>query len=614
MVSLQISKSSRRKTSLFKSPLFWGMVILIVIGLIVMIILLVKNATNNNGGGKHGPIPPSDVTDCLALNYYGGDAGAPQKICGVFDGFSHWTWAGMQQWLAYYAWRSGLNDKAKAKGLDSHVVIYEAQFIPESWLSEVKVGILGAKKGIKTPAEALPLLCKKDNDCQQGKTSGSIRPPGPNFTCQHGICVDQCLVAEPKSCKGKTNNFCANYFKNTLNCPSDGFCREDNHTCKYNSPHPDDAGCYKCKFGQKDDPCEKKCTGAWCRSNGCCHGVKADGSCIGNSTEFYQDSTQQSWSAFNKEKCTSENMNACNSFANIYTVVGTEWEINDTYPNGHLLGAKGGEGQALCPYGSYYDPTDKTEGPYGSCKEWSRQCLNGETSMMGFCDKKFDSTTKPATKSVNVYVGKNVAGASSNGFMKLPIPEITLTWYAFVGEVQTSSNDTLAKNYVQTILNFCQAAGIQHLAFPFIIPDKNNTPWITQGTGSAPENAADWIINHVLIPAKNANVGIGLNVYASYKDSGWKNWMTGGTGVVNCFTDNCSATTQQNAMLCQVAYGEMKKKPVFLIHVLTKQKPIAAIWITVIGTRKRKNANILKLQKILQQKELTVRLRLSLVI
>ena len=98
-------------------------------------------------------------------------------------------------------------------------------------------------------------------------------------------------------------------------------------------------------------------------------------------------------------------------------------------------------------------------------------------------------------------------------YESLKIPEITLTWYALSGEAKTSTKDTNVIGYTTLILDFCQKAGIKNLAFPFMVPDKNNRPWIINGGkgGLIPTNYQDqinyavkWIQKNVLkFPFKN---------------------------------------------------------------------------------------------------------------
>ena len=178
---LKISRSRKRKKSTLWLWLLLIFLLLIIIAVVLYFILAGKKTPSGPGptpsgptpsgpsgppGPPPGPTPPDDLTDCLALNFYGSDTGgaAPQKICGVFDGFSHWSWAGMQQWLAYFSYKTG----AKS------VIIYEAQFVPESWMTEVDATITNpGMKGKKGSANLLPMTCESDKVCKGDVTTGN---------------------------------------------------------------------------------------------------------------------------------------------------------------------------------------------------------------------------------------------------------------------------------------------------------------------------------------------------------------------------------------------------------------------------------------------------------
>jgi len=51
-------------------------------------------------------------------------------------------------------------------------------------------------------------------------------------------------------------------------------------------------------------------------------------------------------------------------------------------------------------------------------------------------------------------------------------------------------------------------------------------------------NAMNWLVTNLLTPAKTKGIEIGLNVYASSKDSRWRQWWRGG-GDAACFKDPC---------------------------------------------------------------------------
>jgi len=416
------------------------------------------------------------------------------KVCGVFDGFSHWGLQAMMQFLAYFSNQTGAQ----------HVVIYEAQFIPKSWF--IAVGInLGDKKynldpGSKRAAPWLPINCTENSDCKKGSECNS-----------EGVCENPCVKLE-KTCTNDKD--CNTLYKNCPCPPPDpktglptcGYCRTDNHTCHYNMPS--------------------------------------------DTVESYQDSGQTKWGRFkdNTAPCdTQAGAKKCTSFMMTQMQANATWDPKST--GGYVKSLDKSGVSAICPYGQYYDPDATPSSPFGDCVDWTQKCNTGETSVMGFCDQ----TTPPPPPKDNPSYSPNPKDCSKNSSCKinvwegkdtvsLPIPEITLTWYAFSGDVKTANTDTTAKGYTQLILDFCMKAGIKNLAFPFIVPDKNNRPWIINGGDGGPiqpktttqvTNAVAWIVHNVLTPAQKNGITIGLNVYASGKDSQWKQWYTG-SGTAAC--------------------------------------------------------------------------------
>ena len=603
----------KKNKNILKNPVFWIIVIFLA-GLTVGLIIYFTTKTGRTvvpasrpspgpntppspgpntpppqpGPNTPSPPPAQGLTDCLALNYYGPGV-APQKICGVFDGFSHWSWAGMQQWLAYFSYKSGA----------SSVIIYEAQFVPESWMSEVLAPILGKTKGTKPQANYLPLSCTSNSNCT-GPT-GTVKAPGANWICQNDICVDKCLLGTPPKCKGEKNkSYCADQFTD-MKCPSaSGAYCSTNGYCHYNSPHTEGATTATCT---KSSECT--CTGdacnthsghchmmlpggacpkppptaggtcptticpdlepgggkkAYCKANGYCthctnKGITVPGppKCIPK--EGYTTApTASLWSAWGKDKTAPISSATTAAFSNYYTSVGSLWAKDPTTNEYVLSGVKGDEGKALCPYGSFYNAT---KGEYGQCEEQSATCDTGagETSMMGFCDVKQDVSVKHVGKgeNINVYIGKDDPEADTEGYKLLQVPVITLTWYALVGAAQHQSQ--VAIDYILTVLGFCKNAGISRLAFPFIVPDLKNyasymlmnpdgSPPLAGDAESQVTNAMNWLVTNLLLPAKQYNIEIGLNVYASYKDARWQQWWKG-EGPSACFNDPCQATTEK---------------------------------------------------------------------
>ena len=196
---------------------------------------------------------PPDKTDCASLMYYGAGTEADMKVCGVLDGFSHWDWHAMKQFLAYFTHKSMSNIA------NPHVIIYEAQFIPTSWFDAVmpegwktnpKYSI---QPGTKRAALPLPGGCSSNKDC------------GPSYMlCDKGTCINSCinLTSDGKQivCKPPTDPAIPTHSKvcdtqwAKLDCPAGngpdgpewGYCKPDNPppgggvastgTCHYDAP------------------------------------------------------------------------------------------------------------------------------------------------------------------------------------------------------------------------------------------------------------------------------------------------------------------------------------------------------------------------------------------
>ena len=521
MAKLQIQKKGKKSK---KSNKWWWIILigaLVIIGIIILIIVLATGGLKGGGnGGKNGPQPPvgpagsPDDTDCLALQYYGGadkGARAPRKICGVFDGFSHWSWNGMKRWLAYFRKQTGAKN----------VIIYEAQFLPKSWFAEVGAKIVGTDNttiGIKDAAKLLPNFCSSDSDCGGG----------PHEKCNNGICINTCLTAAPDSCTQADLSKCNTQYAGCAGC-ANGSCPVycNNGACKYTPPKGP-----ACSYCKTDVDCKEP--GSYCKNDP----TKSPPFCCSSSTvENFEDS--------NSLLCPFNTGTSCSSVPNSMTSAtgqtkASQWFVRNMVAENaywgqdsktqkwRLQGIKGGMGGAFCPYGAWFDP-DKQE-----CIEHIATCKGGE-SMMGVCG------VKASPKCSSKCTSGEVCVETDSGAECLPLPEITLTWYAFVGKAQI--DETVAKNYVQSIINFCHKAGIKRLMFPMIVPDKNNTPFLGGEPSTAyPQGdytvAQKWIEDNVIGPANKVSppIDIGLNVYASYKDSRWQQWLTGKGGA------QCSAT------------------------------------------------------------------------
>jgi len=118
------------------------------------------------------------------------------RACGVFDGFSFWSWESMNDYLNLFCNQSGAKN----------VIVYEASFIPYHWLKELGVTI--PKKQFQLlPAPMSSLPCKSDKDCQDPKTylTAEQRKFAKNIVClgpdmkevvdgKDGFCKNLCQV------------------------------------------------------------------------------------------------------------------------------------------------------------------------------------------------------------------------------------------------------------------------------------------------------------------------------------------------------------------------------------------------------------------------------------
>ncbi len=155
-----------------------------------------------NGQKSIYPTPNKNSTVCANMMFGNNkpDVAPPQgtRACGVFDGFSYWTWAEMNDWFNTFASKTGA----------SNMILYEASFIPYHWFSEL--GLMDGATGSLWPAgytgdtstrvltgippPTVEKGCTKDADC------------GPNFRCldplnkpvvtgQTGVCLNLCTQA-----------------------------------------------------------------------------------------------------------------------------------------------------------------------------------------------------------------------------------------------------------------------------------------------------------------------------------------------------------------------------------------------------------------------------------
>ena len=127
------------------------------------------------------------------------------KSCGVFDGFSHWTWPQFQNFLNYFS------QKYSAPNL----IIYEASFIPYNWivslgLKDTLQGYLGGKiqSALVPYPSGPPNFCPFYNENNKpgaaGCKSADKDSPSPRY------CDDSCTVV------------CTDYKDCSIPCGGDG--------------------------------------------------------------------------------------------------------------------------------------------------------------------------------------------------------------------------------------------------------------------------------------------------------------------------------------------------------------------------------------------------------
>jgi hypothetical protein len=119
------------------------------------------------------------------------------RACGVFDGFSFWSWESMNDYLNLFCNKSGAKN----------VIVYEASFIPYHWLIELGVNIPKQQQFQLLPAPMISIPCKSDKDCQDPKTylTADQRTSAQNIVClgpdmkkvsdgKDGFCKNLCLL------------------------------------------------------------------------------------------------------------------------------------------------------------------------------------------------------------------------------------------------------------------------------------------------------------------------------------------------------------------------------------------------------------------------------------
>lgn len=148
--------------------------------------------------------PLTNNTTICANMMFGTDPANPKippsqgtRACGVFDGFSFWTWDGMIDWLNEFSNQTGAQN----------LIIYEASFIPYHWFNELGLmangslyasGVTGTTRMLKgLPAPTTEEICSSDSDCTKTNLNGICLDSygAPVVSGGYGVCADLCLVA-----------------------------------------------------------------------------------------------------------------------------------------------------------------------------------------------------------------------------------------------------------------------------------------------------------------------------------------------------------------------------------------------------------------------------------
>ena len=142
----------------------------------------------------------NNTTLCLNMLFGADENTQPSqgtRACGVFDGFSFWSWEGMNDYLNLFCNQSGAKN----------VIVYEASFIPYHWLVELGIQKPDNHNFQLLPAPITNISCKNDKDCQDPKTylTSEQQTFAKNIVClgpdmkkvsegKDGFCKNLCLV------------------------------------------------------------------------------------------------------------------------------------------------------------------------------------------------------------------------------------------------------------------------------------------------------------------------------------------------------------------------------------------------------------------------------------
>ena len=170
-----------------------------------------KNPDPSNTGLKYSKKLDGQTTLCLNMLFGGSSNFQPSqgtRVCGVFDGFSFWSWEKMNDYLNLFCNESGAQN----------VIIYEASFIPYHWLEELqifsnpKIKLSPLPPPQKLPVPVVTQYCSKDEDCKisnyDGGLNNNMKCLGPDWhpvdnSGKQGICSNIC-VNQPAGYKSPT--------------------------------------------------------------------------------------------------------------------------------------------------------------------------------------------------------------------------------------------------------------------------------------------------------------------------------------------------------------------------------------------------------------------------
>jgi hypothetical protein len=183
------------------------------------------------------------------------------RACGVFDGFSFWSWKSMNDYLNHFCNQSGAKN----------VIVYEASFIPYHWLLELGITKPANRSFQKLPAPVVNIPCKSDKDCRDPKTylTADQRKFAQNIVClgpdmdkvsdgKDGFCKNLCLL-QPAGIGKLNQKDNTIWVDNTSEADAGADCTKYYSTKKGTITGKDDGG----KSVSFTNPFNTSCIGAW---------------------------------------------------------------------------------------------------------------------------------------------------------------------------------------------------------------------------------------------------------------------------------------------------------------------------------------------------------------